>query len=124
MKKLLKIVLVGCVPLFLFSCYYDEFPEEPPVIIDPEIDITFSEYIAPIFETHTCTDCHNANGQSPNLSPGSAYNSLINGGYIDLADPYNSKLYKKLEADTHYRVITEEEKAYIIAWIEDGAQDN
>ena len=27
MKKLLKIVLVGSIPLVLFSCYYDEFPE-------------------------------------------------------------------------------------------------
>ena len=58
MKKLFKIVLVSIIPLVLFSCYYDEFPEEivqDDVVIDPDTVVSFADDIAPIFATYNCT---------------------------------------------------------------------
>ena len=124
MKKLLKIVLVGSIPLVLFSCYYDEFPElveQEEVVIPPGTVISFADDILPIFATYNCTQCHNASGQNPNLSPGSAYNALVP-SYVSAENPNNSKLYTKLAGG--HRSVDANSIALIKKWIEDGAKNN
>jgi len=127
MKKLLKIVLLSSVPLVMFSCYYDEFPEEIEGTI-PEIPegqiVSFSTDITPIFVRNECTNCHspNALGQNPDLTPGREYNSLVP-AYVTAGDPDNSLLYTKLVSG-HKPSVTVNEIALIKKWITDGAENN
>lgn len=123
MKKLLKIVLVSCIPLVLFSCYYDEFPElDEEIVIPPDTVVSFANDIEPIFLTYNCAQCHNASGQNPNLSAGSAYNALVP-TYVKAEDPNSSTLYIKLAINGH-RNVDANSIALIKKWIADGADNN
>jgi hypothetical protein len=122
MKKLLKIVLVGCVPLFLFSCYYDEFPKEEEVVIPPETQISFSSDITPIFVAYNCAQCHKPSGQSPDLTEGNEYNALVP-TYVTAGDAINSRLYIQLAVNNH-RNVDATSIALIEKWIDDGAENN
>ena len=124
MKKLLKIVLVGSIPVLLFSCYYDEFPEMEEVILPPDTTVSFANDIAPIFETYNCTQCHSPStlGQNPNLTPGNAYNSLVP-TFVSAGDPSNSRIYIQLAINGH-RNVDATSIALIKKWIENGAENN
>ena len=125
MKKLFKIVLVSIIPLVLFSCYYDEFPEEivqDDVVIDPDTVVSFADDIAPIFATYNCTQCHDASGQAPDLTPGSAYASLF-AGYVNPGNSSSSTLYIQLN-DLGHQNVDANSIALIAKWIDDGAENN
>ncbi|WP_242204004.1 hypothetical protein [Aestuariivivens insulae] len=125
MKKLLKIVLLSSMPLLMFSCYYDEFPEavgQDDVVIPPGTVVSFADDIAPIFVTYNCTQCHNPSGQNPDLSPGNEYASLTS-GYVNPGNSSTSKLYTQL-ADNGHRNVDAQSIALIKKWIDDGAENN
>lgn len=124
MKKLLNIVLVISLPLVMYSCYYNEFPEEIEVVIPPDQVVSFADDITPIFETYNCTECHSPStlGQSPDLTPGREYNALVP-TYVSAEDPNNSILYIKLAVDDHENVDATS-LALIKKWIVDGAENN
>ena len=122
MKKLLKIVLVSSITLLFFSCYYDEFPEEVEVVIPPGTVVSFADDIAPIFVTYNCTQCHNASGQSPNLTAGSEYAALVP-AYVSAGNSSGSRLYTQLAVNKH-RNVDANSLALIKQWIDDGAENN
>ena len=124
MKKPLKIVLACSLTLLCFSCYYDnldDLPEEPPVVIPPEEDVTFSNSILPIFEAYNCVECHNGGSLNPDLRPDNAYSSLIP-TYVEAGNSSGSRLYTKL-AEGH-RNISDLDLALIKEWIDRGAENN
>ncbi len=126
MKKLLQIVLVSCLSLLCFSCYYDEIQEETiieiPEIPDTQV-ISFSTNIQPLFSS--CTSCHGTN-VSPDLRAGNSYNSLVP-AYITAEDAENSKFYNYLPGNGHHDIgatLSVDEIALIKAWINQGALNN
>ncbi len=121
MKKLLKIVLVSSITLLFSSCYYDEFPEDIPVVIPPGQTVSFSEDITPIFVTYNCTECHNASGQNPDLTPGGEYSNLVP-AYVNAGNSTDSRLYTKLAGG--HRNVDATSLALIKKWIDDGAANN
>ena len=122
MKKLFRTLVVSGLALLCFSCYYNEFPEEEEVVIDPTEEVSFANDILPIFAAYDCTQCHNAGGQSPNLSPDQAYSALVP-AYVTAGNPNSSSLYTFLKDEEH-RNVDAQSIAYIKKWIEDGAEDN
>ena len=81
MKKSLLIIL-GFVLITITSCEYKYI--EPLVIELPDEPVSFSQQIDPIFQDQ-CITCHAST--SPILTSGNAYNSLINGNYINTTAP-------------------------------------
>lgn len=122
MKKLFRTTLISGLALLCFSCYYNEFPEEEEVVIDPAEEISFANDILPIFAAYDCTQCHNATGISPNLSPDQAYSAVVP-AYVTAGNANSSRLYTMLEVEKH-RNVDAASIAYIKKWIEDGAEDN
>ena len=122
MKKLFKIVLVSSLGLLCFSCYYNEFPEEEEVVIDPEQDVSFADDILPIFALYSCSDCHKPSGQNPDLTEANAYNALVP-AYVSAGNSNGSSLYTQLAINGH-RNVDAESLALIKKWIDDGAQNN
>ena len=92
-------------------------------------DVNFAADIVPIFEKScSLSGCHNAGGIAPNLSSDNAFNSLSNGGYIDIANPENSRLYGfvsgRLTPVMPVSGVDPTISAMILAWIKQGAQNN
>lgn len=125
MKNLLRNILVlAGIALFAASCQY-KFIVEPVVPPpDPTDTISFSQQIVPIFSDQNCTACHNG-GQTPDLTPDNAYNSITNTGLVDTNDPPASKIYYyPLPDESHYAKYTSSQAALVLQWIEQGALDN
>lgn len=121
---LLIVIIAGVI---ISGCYKNK-----TVVLDaPAITrtVTFSQDILPIFnKSCNLSGCHSAGGQTPNLSPSNAYNSLIIGNYINKADPENSFLYLKMtgKKGTVMPVggMNKDYNALILAWIKQGANNN
>jgi hypothetical protein len=120
MKKLASFLLIGGFigsMALTTSCtkeYYEPFPI-------PEV-ISYSADIQPFFNAK-CTNCHG--NVPPSLEAPMSYGNLINGGFIDLANPSNSLLYTKINVGGSMApYTTSEEAAMTLKWIEQGALDN
>ena len=126
-KIIIGVIMVTTAVFLLAGCYKDK-----TVILDaPAITrtVTFSQDILPIFNKSCNTSgCHNTGGQTPDLSEANAYNSLINGSYIDKANPQNSVIYLKMTGKRGIPMpmggMNQDYNAIILAWITQGAQNN
>lgn len=80
--------------------------------------------VQPIF-TAKCAACHNGSTANPDLTTSKAYNSLINGEYIDTQNPSTSKLMQKIN-DNHptTNTLSSTQKNTILQWIQEGAANN
>ena len=92
-------------------------------------DVTFAGDVVPIFEKNcSLSGCHSAGGIAPDLSSANAFNTLSNGGYLDLENPENSKLYGfvsgKLTPVMPISGADPQIAAMVLAWIKQGAQNN
>ena len=113
--------------LVLVGCYKDKtvYTNAPAVTRT----VTFSQDIQPMF-TKSCalSGCHVSGSQAPNLSAGAAYNSLINGGYINKTSPENSLIYLKMTGKKGTVMppsgMNKEYNALMLAWIQQGANNN
>lgn len=95
--KAITFTLVASSILVIAGCYKATtlYPNTEGALVSKEV--SFSNDIIPIF-SQKCgiSGCHSSGGINPDLTIAKAYNSLMNGGYINLADPKNSKLYLRL----------------------------
>lgn len=91
-------------------------------IVPPPIEYeSFSATIQPIFN-NDCVGCHSGS-LDPNLSAGSAYVSLTNGGYIDTENPESSLLYEMLQG-AHSGYTSNANEDFILQWITEGAPND
>jgi hypothetical protein len=132
LKKIITItlILVTASLVFLTSCY-----KVTTLTANNEQEITTPVSLAsdllPLFgQNCSLSGCHNTGGIKPDLSADKAYNSIVNGNYVDLATPENSEIYlwltgKKaasmpIGAANNPSNINQ----YVLAWIKQGAQNN
>ena len=127
-NKFLSFLMV--VALFVISlnsgCRYDA---HLPEVVDPGVEVKFSADIIPIFnESCNYSGCHGFGEVPPDLSPNNAYDALINGGYINVDDPEKSELYQWVRGNRSLPMpLTGTDPVIystILAWIEQGAQNN
>ena len=112
--------LTGLLIMILSGCTKYEIPK-PECPEDLPTGVSFASDVQAIFDK-SCVMCHSG-GQAPDLSPGWAYDELMDGDYVDTDSPCSSSLYTKL-AEGHNNVPTEEELLTILGWIDEGAKDN
>ncbi|MEQ9415163.1 MAG: hypothetical protein RIF39_15115 [Cyclobacteriaceae bacterium] len=104
------------------SCTYETIePKEQEV----PTDISFNDNVIPIFNG-VCNNsgCHSSGGIPPNLTPGNAFIGLTFFGYIDIDAPEESEIYKKITTGSMEEYATDQDRAIILKWIEQGALDN
>jgi hypothetical protein len=126
----IAIILVTMGLVFLTGCYK---VTTLTIKNDQEITTTvsLSTDVIPLFSKNcSLSGCHNTGGIKPDLSADKAYNSLINGNYVNLSTPENSEIYLWL---TGKRAATMPVGAannpsninqYVLAWIRQGAKNN
>jgi hypothetical protein len=129
MKNISKLL-----PVFLFalvimsSCEKEYLSNEMVVITTP---VSFATDINPILTADCATpNCHVNGGIAPNLVADKAYDELTGLGYVDTTNATESILYKVITSTTNpmppvgNEPLSAEEIGYILAWIEQGAQNN
>ena len=124
MKKNKIYLLIALLGLVFSACEYDFEAKE--ITAPVERDVSFAADIKPIFEEVGCANCHYAGGakSTPDLTPDNAYSSITS-SYINSTSPENSLIYTKPSPDgSHFKKYSEEQAALILAWIEQGAQNN
>lgn len=113
----------------LSACEKAYLTSKEVVITTP---VSFSADIIPIFTADCSTPtCHLDGGPPPNLTPTKAYDELQL-GLVDTSNAKDSKLYKLcISTDPNTRMpkfpeppLSAEKIGYILAWIEQGAQNN
>ncbi|HRI58659.1 MAG TPA: hypothetical protein PK228_03020 [Saprospiraceae bacterium] len=92
-------------------------------------DVGFGTDVVPIFEEScSISGCHTSNGVKPDLSSDKAYNSLISGNYVDVNNPEKSVIYEYTSGQrTPPMPVSGADPviaATILAWIQQGAQNN
>ena len=106
--------------MILSACEYKYI--DPIEVEIPDEAVSFNNDVEPIFQAK-CAECHSS--RSPVLTTGSAYNSLVNGGYVNTSDPESSDLYEKvLGGHPGGNALTSKELGIILKWITDGAENN
>lgn len=93
----------------------------------PPKQVSFQAELAPIFNSSCATpSCHVSGSHTPYLSTSVSYAEIVNGGYVNLANPQQSKLYQMITGDmAQYMpapVKTNAQKVY--DWIRNGAPNN
>jgi hypothetical protein len=118
MKRIVPIIFAGMLALImLFSAC--EKVVYPPLEL-PE-SVSYSLDVQPIFDSK-CVDCHGGS-RNPDLRSGHSHEALVNGGYVNTADPASSKIMQKLYGSHNSRA-TDIQKQLILQWITEGAKDN
>ena len=103
------------------SCtYHTNLLEE----IEVPDSVSFELNIIPIFEAQ-CNDagCHSG-AIPPDLRPDVAWNNLIFGGYVDTTNAEQSKLYLTIDGGSMTSYATDQDRALILQWIDEGAKNN
>jgi len=95
-KKAISCVVVVMIMLILAGCYKADtlYPSKDSQV---NKEVSFVKDIIPIFNQKCAiSGCHGSGSHTPDLTASKAYNSLMNGGFINVSDPKNSKLYLRL----------------------------
>ncbi|MBN2350065.1 MAG: hypothetical protein JXJ22_14590 [Bacteroidales bacterium] len=121
-KDLFKaLTLIFVISVCLASCEYNK--KEEIQIGDLPDPILYGEHIQPIFNTN-CITCHNGS-TPPNLTVDNSFFELTAGGYINVDNPEDSKFYKKISGSgSMAQYASDLDRAYILKWIEQGANDD
>ncbi len=120
MKRFFTVLMLFSL-FALISCEYETIEVD---LLDPNVTVSFSEKIAPIFSSNNCTACHGDGGTPPNLSAGQAYNSIVP-GLIDANTFELSRIYVvPAPASNHPGNYTPAQASQVLAWIKQGALNN
>jgi hypothetical protein len=123
-KKIGEIILGLLVFILgMASCTYHTYEYVEPETPDT---VSFSNDIITIFDQR-CNNpgCHSSGGIPPDLTESRAYIDLTFGGYVDTANAEASELYRVINAGgSMENYATDQDRALILKWIEQGAQNN
>lgn len=123
MIRIIRVITLLLFAAFLVqSCEYEWIvPDDPDL---PEV-VSYSNNIQPLFDLScNASGCHSSGGPAPNLTPEDSYNALINGGYVNVDDPESSIIYTSVTIGSMKTYAKPGDAAYILEWIEQGAQNN
>lgn len=129
MKRLITYAFTGLmlmVGMALTGCYKDiirpNLPKDPNA---PPQQVSFNDELKPLFNK-SCTEigCHVSGSHKPYLTEDVSYQQIVNGGYVNLALPKESILYKMINGDMSQYMPSEDNRQKVYDWIRNGAPNN
>lgn len=108
------------------GCYKDiikpDLPKDPNA---PPQQVSFNNELKPLFSAK-CTDvgCHVTGAYKPYLTADVSYQQIVNGGYVNLALPNQSILYKKINGEMQQYIPSADDRQKVFDWIRNGAPNN
>ncbi len=119
--KYIRGLLLISIIFFVASCEWEK--TEPLDPSDLPETVSYGEHIQPVFDAN-CVKCHGGS-TAPDLRAENSYFDLTSGNYIDTDIPENSYLYQKICCGASMEPYADDyERALILKWIEQGAEDN
>jgi hypothetical protein len=121
------VSIIVCVSFFI-SCEseYVKLDDEGTYLKDTvhnTVDtVYFGTEILPILQNN-CGSCHFA-GTEPDLESPDLYNNLINGNYLNVAEPESSTFFTLPDPGHADDYLSPEQHILIVKWIEQGALNN
>ena len=127
MKSILKYTgLLLLLVIGFTSCYKDVI--KPELAVDPDgppAQVSFQNELAPIFNTRCATaGCHSSGAHKPFLTPDISYTQIVNGGFVNLALPKESILYKNIYGEMAQYLPSKTDRQKVYDWIRNGAPNN
>ena len=124
----ITLAIVSLAVFFASGCYKGTTVDLNQDLVITEA-VSYTADIVPIFEKNcSISGCHAAGGIAPDLSSENAYLSLTSGGFVEIDNPENSRLYGfvsgKLTPAMPISGADPVIAAKILAWIQQGAQNN
>ena len=110
--------------LMMEACYYNVRDFSP---VETPDTVSFANDIIPIFETGCATSgCHATGGIPPDLSTANAFTSLTVFGYVeaDTTMAEQSLIYEKINTGSMAKYASDQDRALLLKWIEQGARNN
>lgn len=127
MKRL--SIFTGLILALLFGltgCYKDiVIPELAADPDGPPKQVSFKNELAPLFATNCAlAGCHVTGARKPYLTGDIAYREIVNGGFVNLALPKESILYKMIYGEMAQYIPSAADKQKVYDWIRNGAPNN
>lgn len=121
------ILIIAVAFLVGAGCAYDSFEEVVPA--EERDPVSFSDEIQPMFSANcTASGCHVSGGYAPVLTEGEAYDELMAMDLVNVDEPEKSGLYKWMDNTSQPMPpsgrMDEDTLQMVLAWIEQGAEDN
>ena len=127
MKRLIIFTFLFLIlGISLISCYKDVILPDAAVDPDgPPQQVSYSLELAPLF-TSKCalSGCHVTGAHKPYLPTATSYQELVNGGYVNLLVPKESKLYKMINGEMKEYIPSATDRQKVYDWIRNGAPNN
>jgi hypothetical protein len=127
MKRLLLYTgLMFAIGIGLSGCYKDVI--KPDLPIDPNAppkQVSFNNELKPLFAA-SCTGagCHVSGSHKPYLTADVSYQQIVGGGFVNLALPKQSILYKQIYGEMGEYIPSAANKQKVYDWIRNGAPNN
>jgi hypothetical protein len=125
MKKSKLYFLLFAFGLLLNACTYDFIVVEELPTINPNVELSFSTQIAPIFSG--CVSCHKAGSQAPDLSAAAAYAAIKSMNLANTTAPETSLIYTFPSPTTTihaWKKYSAAEAQLVLTWLQQGAKNN
>jgi hypothetical protein len=127
MKRLLVYAgLLLAVGIGFSGCYRDII--KPNLEDDPEgtpKQVSFKTELAPLFNTSCAlAGCHVSGAHKPYLTTDISYQQIVNGGFVNLALPKESILYKMVYGEMAEYIPAKADRQKVYDWIRNGAPNN
>lgn len=123
---LINIGLLLALGFGLSGCYKDIIKPDLPVDPNaPPKQVSYNNELKPLFAAN-CTDagCHVTGAHKPYLTPDISYVQIVNGGFVNLALPKESSLYKWINGDMQQYIPSASDRQKVYDWIRLGAPNN
>ena len=108
------------------SCYKDII--KPDLAEDPDAppkQVSFKTELAPLFNASCAlAGCHVSGAHKPYLTTDLSYLQIVNGGFVNLALPKESILYKNIYGEMAEHIPAKADKQKVYDWIRNGAPNN
>jgi len=108
------------------GCYKDII--KPTLEDDPEgtpKQVSFKTELAPLFNSSCAVaGCHVSGAHKPYMTPDISYTQIVNGGFVNLALPKESTLYKNVYGEMAQYIPSKTDKQKVYDWIRNGAPNN
>jgi hypothetical protein len=127
MKKLIIFAaFITTLVIGLSGCYKDTIIPEGAIDPDgPPQSVSFSKDLAPLFNTKCATTgCHASGAHKPYLTTTLAYQSVVNGGFVNTIVPKDSRLYTMINGEMKEYIPSAADRQKVYDWIRNGAPNN
>jgi len=125
-----RLLIYSCLILTfgigLSGCYKDVIKPDLPVDPNaPPQPVSYNAELKPLFASKCAgVGCHVSGAHKPYLTADVSYLQIVNGGFVNLALPKQSILYKQVYGDMGEHIPSPADRQKVYDWIRNGAPNN